>query len=303
MKRKTIIDCDPGADDAIALMLALNSLELDIIGITITAGNSTLEKCCKNALKVLELCNIENIPVYMGASGPIKRKLEFSDLYCGKDGLCEIGLMNKRLNVEKQSAVDFIIEASNKYEGLQIISIAPMANIALALQKSPQMKIGQIVTSTGFYNTLGEGFKGKPRCSWNFTVDPEAAKIVFESGNIIKVVGIDVSAELKDEMVYYIIEQSRNNEFVDFLRGATKFYSLSKLSPFSLLVDAMAVAYAVNPKIAELKAGNVVVNCTRTIDLKSFVFSQDASKESFVYPAYKFDFHEYVKMLLERVFI
>jgi len=79
MKRKTIIDCDPGADDAIALMLALKSPELDIIGITIAAGNSTVEKCSKNALKVLELCNIENIPVYMGASGPIKRKVEFSD--------------------------------------------------------------------------------------------------------------------------------------------------------------------------------------------------------------------------------
>lgn len=191
MKKRIILDCDPGHDDAIAIMLACACDELEVLGITTVAGNQTVDKTLQNALKVLTLIK-ENVPVAGGFSKPLFRDLVTAPEIHGESGLDGAELPNPTLRPLGVHAVEFIIKTLNAVEDkIYLVATGPLTNIAGAIMLEPSIKrkIQRIVL-------MGGGIRDAnvtPAAEFNIYVDPEAAKIVFEAGIPITMVGLDAT--------------------------------------------------------------------------------------------------------------
>ena len=198
MPKQVILDMDPGIDDALAILLALRSPELKLRAITTVSGNVHVDKTSVNALKVLEIAGISDIPVAKGLSKPLVRQLVTAERFHGVDGLGDTGLPPPKLTLDKRHATDLIIqevEASEKRE-ITLIATGPLTNIAASLKRSPEIseKVDQLIIMGGAYGVTPYGFGNQtPVAEFNIYVDPEAAKIVFRSGIPLTAVGLDVT--------------------------------------------------------------------------------------------------------------
>ena len=194
MSRKIIIDTDPGQDDAVAILLALASDELDLLGITCVAGNVPLELTALNARKVCELAGRSDVPVFAGCDRPMQRSLVTAEHVHGKTGLDGVELPAPKMPLQEQHAVDFLIERLRaEPEGeITLCPIGPLTNIATALQRAPDIaeRIREIVLMGGAYFEVGNI---TPAAEFNIYVDPEAAEIVFKSGIPLTVMPLDVT--------------------------------------------------------------------------------------------------------------
>ncbi|KSV88975.1 nucleoside hydrolase [Sinorhizobium sp. GL28] len=193
--RKIIIDTDPGQDDAAAIMLAFGSPEeIDLLGITTVAGNVPLTLTARNARILCELCDRPKVRVFSGADKPIARPLVTAEHVHGKTGLDGPTLDEPRMKLEEQHAVDFIVETlRNEAEGsVTLCTLGPLTNIALALQKAPEIapRVKELVMMGGGFF---EGGNITPAAEFNIYVDPEAADIVFRSGIPIVMMPLDVT--------------------------------------------------------------------------------------------------------------
>ena len=190
--KKVIMDCDPGHDDMVAIMLAIADEDIDLLGITTVAGNQTGDKTFRNALRILTLLNRKDIPVARGFDKPLVRELKTAPAFHGVSGLDGADLPEPEVTPLKKHAVDFITDTLMKSDGgIYLVPTGPLTNVAVALLKDPRIKekIERIVLMGGGVfdsNTT-------PAAEFNFYVDPEAAKIVFESGVPITMVGLDVT--------------------------------------------------------------------------------------------------------------
>ena len=194
MARKIIIDTDPGQDDAVAILLAFASSELDVVGITVVAGNVPLALTEKNARKICELAGRPDQKVYAGAEKPLSRVLVTAEHVHGKTGLDGPDLPEPIMKLQPQHAVDFIVETilSAPSKEITICALGPLTNIALALAREPEIvpKIREIVLMGGGFF---EGGNITPTAEFNIFVDPEAAQAVFASGIPIVVHPLDVT--------------------------------------------------------------------------------------------------------------
>jgi purine nucleosidase len=194
MPRKIIIDTDPGQDDAVAILLALASPELTVLGITCVAGNVPLPLTCTNARKVCELAGRHDIAVHAGCDAPLARKLVTAEHVHGKTGLDGVELPAPGMAMADTHAVDFIIQTlrTEPAGSITLVPIGPLTNIATAMQRAPDIvaRIGQIVLMGGAYFEVGNI---TPAAEFNIYVDPEAASIVFASGADIVVMPLDVT--------------------------------------------------------------------------------------------------------------
>jgi purine nucleosidase len=192
--RKIIIDTDPGQDDAAAIMLALGSPELQILGITTVAGNVPLSRTSTNARIILEFCARTDVKVFAGADKPIARPLITAEHVHGKTGLDGPELHEPQMPLQAQHAVDFIIETlRNEPEGsVTLCTLGPLTNIAMALQKAPDVagRVRELVMMGGGFF---EGGNITPAAEFNIYVDPEAAAAVFQSGIPIVMMPLDVT--------------------------------------------------------------------------------------------------------------
>jgi purine nucleosidase len=195
MRRKIIIDTDPGQDDAVAILLALGSpAEIDVLGIVAVAGNVGLKQNAKNALKVVELSGKTDTPVYAGCEGPLRRRLVTAEAVHGKTGLDGPDLPEPRIKLREQHGVDFIIETLRREPAgtVTLCALGPLTNLGMAFVKAPDIKerVQEIILMGG---GLFEGGNTTPAAEFNIYVDPEAADIVFHSGIPITVVPLDVT--------------------------------------------------------------------------------------------------------------
>ncbi|SOE17977.1 purine nucleosidase [Hoeflea halophila] len=192
--RKIIIDTDPGQDDAAAIMLALASPELEVLGITAVAGNVPLALTGRNVRMVTEICGRADIPVYAGADRPLARKLVTAEHVHGKTGLDGIDLFEPARPLEPEHAVDFIIEKlrTEPAGSVTLCPLGPLTNIATVLERAPDVvnRIKQIVLMGGGFF---EGGNITPSAEFNIYVDPEAAKIVFGAGVPLTMMPLDVT--------------------------------------------------------------------------------------------------------------
>lgn len=197
MARKIIIDTDPGQDDAVAILLALASPELEVLGITCVAGNVPLALTALNARKVCELAGRADIRVFAGCDRPMARDLVTAEYVHGKTGLDGIELPEPRMALDEQHAVDFLIETLRaEPEGaVTLCPLGPLTNIATAMERAPDIvpKIAEIVLMGGAYFEVGNV---TPAAEFNIYVDPQAADIVFKSGVPLVVMPLDVTHQV-----------------------------------------------------------------------------------------------------------
>ena len=207
-QRKIIIDTDPGQDDAVAILLALASpQEIEVLGITAVAGNVPLDLTKKNARIVCELAQKTEIKVFAGCDAPMKRPLVTAEHVHGKTGLDGPTLPDPKMPLQKQHAVDFIIETirTNEAGTITLCPLGPLTNIATAIEKAPDIKekIQEIVLMGGAYFEVGNI---TPTAEFNIYVDPEAAEIVFQSNIKITVLPLDVTHKA-------LVTKARNDAF------------------------------------------------------------------------------------------
>lgn len=189
--RHIIIDTDTGADDSSAIILAAKDKDIDILGVTTLVGNVELEQSAKNALMSLEMAERE-IPVYMGSKKNLNGEDKVAFSVFGNDGMGDKDLIHPKTNAQEKNAIDFIIESAKKYPNeLEIISLGPVTNIALAIRKDPEvMKNVKMIWSMG---TTGFGHgNASPVAEFNVYTDALAYKEMIESNIPITIVGYDV---------------------------------------------------------------------------------------------------------------
>ncbi len=196
-RQKIIIDTDPGQDDAVAILLALASPELEVLGITAVAGNVPLDWTQKNARKVCELASRPDIRVFAGADRPLKRPLVTAEHVHGGTGLDGPELPEPSMPLQSQHGVDFLIEElrSQPSGTVTLCTLGALTNVALALQRAPDiaLRIQQIVLMGGGFS---EGGNITPAAEFNIYVDPHAAEIVFSSGVPLVVMPLDVTHQV-----------------------------------------------------------------------------------------------------------
>lgn len=187
MTRTLLIDTDTASDDAVALIMALRSREVRVAAITVVAGNVPVAQATSNALFTVELCGAD-VPVYSGAEAPLLRKLVIADWFHGADGLGDHGYKPAKRRAEPGHAVDALIQAVHENPGIEIVTLGPLTNVAMALLREPKLaaSVKRCVVMGGAPCCAGNV---TPAAEYNIWVDPEAARIVFHSGLQLEMVG------------------------------------------------------------------------------------------------------------------
>ncbi len=259
--RKIIIDTDTATDDAVAIIMALKCSDFDVKAITTVAGNVDLDLATINALYTVELCN-KNTPIYKGSSGPLKRRLETSKFFHGRDGLGDTGPYQPKRKEEKENGVDKIISLINSDPNeIEIIAIGPLTNIARAFMKDSSIinKIKSLYVMGG----IGEG-KGNitEHAEFNFWVDPDAADIVLNSGAEIKVIAWDTT-----QLYGYLdknnfddlekINTSLSRFSIDIQQRGLEYYKVKYNEHKIDLADPLAMAAMIDDSETEYKSCNI----------------------------------------------
>ncbi|NRB46318.1 MAG: nucleoside hydrolase [Saprospiraceae bacterium] len=252
--RHFLIDTDTASDDAVALVMALMDPKIQVEAITLVAGNVPLDQGLQNALYTLELCG-KQIPTYAGAAQPLLRELHTAQFVHGTDGMGDIGLPLQGRTPTPGNAIDVIIDTIKAFPNeIELVTLGPLTNIALALAKAPE--IAPLVKQCTIMGGVGKG-RGNitPVSEFNIWVDPEAAKIVFDSGMKMKMVGWDISRnhacidlELCEEIKAIGTPLA---EFSMDIQNIVKNFSstITKLPGFDL-PDPIAMAIALDESVA-----------------------------------------------------
>jgi inosine-uridine nucleoside N-ribohydrolase len=262
--KKVLIDTDPGMDDALAIILAAKSPEIELLGISSVAGNYPIEVTTRNALKTLELIGKTQIPVARGMGKPLARPLAKDPFSHGSDGMAETHLPEPRIAPSSKHGIDQIIDIVKAYPGeVTIITLGPLTNVAMAFMKEPSIVplVKEIVSIAGSYGLNKYAFANAtgdtPQSEWNVFVDPEAAKLVFESGAPIRAVGLDVATHFDvnlSETQLAALKSSPRPE-ANIAEKMVRFVQGRGFESYCVLIDSMAVAAVIDPSlIGTLKA-------------------------------------------------
>ena len=254
-KEKIILDCDPGHDDAVAIMLAAINPKIELLGITVVAGNQKLEKTVNNALKVCNHLNLD-VPVFSGMSRPMIREQLIADDIHGETGLDGPKFEELKIKAEDKHAVNFIIDTlMNSDEKITLVPTGPLTNIGMAIRFEPRIieKINRIVLMGGSYQ-LGNM---TPAAEFNILADPDAAHIVFSSGLKIVMMGLDLTrqASATKEVVEKI--KSLNNKASKLFVDLMEFFAASQKNVYGWSAppvhDPTTIAYIIDPECIEVK--------------------------------------------------
>ncbi|RJX40272.1 nucleoside hydrolase [Paenibacillus pinisoli] len=259
--RKIIMDCDPGHDDAIAIILAAAQPQLEILAITTVSGNAEIEKTTQNALKVCDLISLNKVIVSKGASEPMVRLRETAPGIHGDSGLDGPELPEPSHSWSEEHGVDTIIRlVKESAEPVTLLPTGPLTNIALALTKAPEIKsnIEEIVLMGG--GTFGNW---TPTAEFNIWADPEAARKVFESGIPTVVMGLDITHQALATKEVIAEVNGIDNRVAKIVGELLVFFASTYKEMFDFdgapVHDVLTVAYLVAPELFKTKDVNIVV--------------------------------------------
>jgi inosine-uridine nucleoside N-ribohydrolase len=294
-----VLDCDPGHDDAIALLLALASPEVELRGVTTVAGNQTIEKTTANAIRVLELAGREEVEVAAGAGRPLVREPFVAAYVHGETGLDGSDLPPARGEPVGQHAVDFLAE---RVGGITLVATGPLTNVALLLARYPEVRPERIVLMGG---AIAEG-NVTPAAEFNVWADPEAAKRVFASGLDVTMVGLDVThrALVRTEHKERLRAAGRVGRTVaELLDFYDRFHREVYGFDGSPIHDAVALAYAFRPDLLETRELNVEVDCESELCRGRTVVDvwRRSGRETNAKVAVEIDSAAFVELLVARV--
>lgn len=270
--RKIIIDTDPGQDDAIAILLALASPELEVVGITAVAGNVPLRLTEKNARKICELAGRPDVRVFAGAERPLLRRSVTAEHVHGKTGLDGPILPEPTMPLQEQHAVDFIIETLMKEESgtITLCPLGPLTNIALALIREPRIapRIKEIVLMGGGFF---EGGNMTPAAEFNIYVDPHAADVVFRSGAPIVVMPLDVTHKALTTAARIEAIRSLGTRVGDAAAALLEFFERFDEEKYGTdggpLHDPCVIAYLLRPELFTGRHCNVEVEISSELTM------------------------------------
>ncbi|KAI3897592.1 hypothetical protein MKX03_020851 [Papaver bracteatum] len=264
-KKKIIIDTDPGIDDAMAIFVALNSPEVEVIGLTTIFGNVYTTLATRNALHLLEIAGRTDIPVVEGSHTTFTKgtKLRVADFVHGTDGLGNQNFPPPLGKAIEQSAVNYLVEQANRYPGeVTVVALGPLTNIALAIEQDPEFakKIGQIVLLGGAFFVNGNV---NPASEANIFGDPDAADIVFTSGADVVAIGLNVTHQVimsdddRDKLV------QSNGKFAQYISKILDIYYSYHHESYNTkgvyLHDPATIIAAVDPSLFTYTEGVVRV--------------------------------------------
>ncbi|MFH5909512.1 nucleoside hydrolase [Clostridium perfringens] len=306
-KRKVIIDCDPGIDDALAIILALKSKEIEVVGITTVSGNVESLQGAKNALKVLKLLGRLDIPVYLGESKPIKRELVTAQDTHGEDGLGETFLEEVSSEYIRENGVDFILNTLKNQENVSIIALGPLTNLCRAIEKDSESfhRVKEIVSMGGAYKSHGNC---SPVAEFNYWVDPHGAREFLKKFNgEFTMVGLDVTREIVltpnlREMIHQF-----KDEIGDFIYDITRFYVdfhwEQERTLGCVINDPLAVEYFINRELCEGFKAYVDIACEDISMGQSVVDVADFyKKRKNVFVLDKVNSKEFMVSFLNKIF-
>lgn len=274
--KKVILDCDPGMDDSMAIVMAAKAPQLNLLAVTAVNGNYPVDVTSDNARKVLEMLGRQDIPAAKGMARPMVRPAPPDPFTHGADGQAENFLPAPTMPLAKEHAVELIIRLVKENPGeVTILCTGPMSNLAMALVKEPEIAklIPGVVAISGafglnryaFLNATGD----TPQSEWNVYVDPEAAKIVYESGIPLVALGLDVATHFdvnfSDEDIASFAESPRPE--ARFLSQAIRFAAGRGFEAYTTIIDCMAVAYAIDPTLVKTMRAHVGVETQSPLTL------------------------------------
>ena len=260
MRRKIILDCDPGHDDAIAIMLAGINPQIELLGISVTSGNQTIEKTARNAFNVARYLDI-NCPIAVGNGFPIVREREICEAIHGESGLDGFTFPEYKYEYDSRDAVNFIIDLCLAHEKVTVVTTGPMTNLALALRVNPLIKehIEEIIFMGGS-TTNGNV---TPAAEFNILCDPEAAYIVLKSGIPTKMVGLNVTRKVMviPEAIERMdkINNKASKLFVDLMRvfSANQMKTFKSYGP---LHDPVTIVSLIDNECVKYQDMNVEID-------------------------------------------
>jgi len=254
-KRRVILDTDPGIDDALAFLLLAASPEILLEAITVTHGNTTVDKCAKNALQIAQLCNLVNVPIARGASEPLVKTLSVAEETHGDGGLGYAVLPEPVLKLSAMPAVELIINLVHKYPGeITLLCIGPMTNLALAILSDPSIVplIKDVVYMGGTIHAPGNA---TPSSEYNVFCDPHAFDVVIRAGMAFTLVPLDVTYECLFQKRHMDRIQSKNPSVRKFIDDSTRFYMEFHDEYQSIdgcaINDPLAAALLIKPDLVE----------------------------------------------------
>ena len=305
-KRKVIIDCDPGIDDSLAILLALNSDELEVLGLTITSGNVPARMGAKNALKTLQIANRLDIPVYVGEEFPLQRKLITAQDTHGEDGIGENFYDDVKGEI-LEGGVDFIIDTLKREENVSIIALGPLTNIAKALMKDKDAfdNLDEFVSMGGAFRIHGNC---SPVAEFNYWVDPHAADYTYKHlPKKIHMVGLDVTRKivLTPNIIEFInrIEKEKSKFITEITRFYIDFHWQQEGIIGCVINDPLAVAYFIDRNLCKGFDSYVEVVHNGVAIGQSIVDSFNFyKKEPNAHVLTETDEKAFMKMFLKRIF-
>ena len=271
MPHKIILDCDPGHDDAVALLLAHGSPEIELLAVTTVVGNQTLEKVTRNALAIARVANITGVPFAAGCDRPLVRTIETAPDIHGESGMDGPVLPEPTLELDPRHAVDLIIDTVMSHEPgtVTIVPTAGLTNIALAVRKEPRIaeRVKEVVLMGGGYHVGNWSAVAE----FNIKIDPEAAHIVFNEKWPLTMVGLDLThqALATDEVAARIAAVGTKpakfvGELLEFFGHAYKDAQGFDCPPVH---DPCAVAYVIDPSVMTTRRVPLDVELTGTLTL------------------------------------
>ena len=263
--RKFLIDTDTASDDAVALIMALRAKDVRVEAITIVSGNVPLQQGTRNALYTIELCGAD-VPVFCGADRPLLRAAAHAAWFHGKDGLGDQNYPAPRKPAESTHAVDAIIAAIRANPGIELVTLGPLTNVAIALLREPSIAkdVSRCIIMGG--NPCCEG-NVTPAAEYNIWCDPEAARIVFRSGLAIELVGWQLcrfDAKLSEADIQHVLKIGTPlAQFaIDCNRTAMSAHRTQTGEIGIALPDPVAMSIALDPSIAQQKSAHrVEIEC------------------------------------------
>ena len=299
MPEQILLDCDPGHDDAIAILLALASPEVELLGITTVAGNQTLEKTTANAIRILEFAGRTEISVAAGAARPLIREPYVAKDVHGDTGLDGPDLPPAQGSPLAEHAVDFL---GRHADGVTLVAVGPLTNVALMLARHPETRPKRIVLMGG---SIGVG-NTTPAAEFNVWADPEAAARVFESGLDVTMIGLDVThrALMTQADADRLRESGRTGTLVAELWSFyNRFHSRIYGFDGSPIHDALALAHVFRPDLVKTAHRQVAVDCDSALCRGRTVVDlwSRTGKEPNAHVGVEADGRAFIELLLERL--
>lgn len=262
--RKIIIDCDPGIDDAMAMMLAMQYPGFDIVGITTVFGNALLDQATRNALTIVELSG-KAIPVYRGAAKPLRIALDPPpDFVHGKDGLGNTDQPTPKNSHRSKRAAQFIVDSAKAYPGqITILAVGRLTNLAEAMKLDPNLtkNIKEVVLMGGALNVPGNV---SPVAEANIAGDPDAADIVVTAPWKVTMIALDTTTKVKLNDAILLRIRNASSQYGPFMFSITRFYmdfhkNVNHVEGGFFVHDPSAVMYLIDPSLFKVRQGPVRV--------------------------------------------